>query len=85
MTAMVWGFFVFFCNKALIRCSAIDHCPEPNLHHNNVPCVQSYKHLTKCTFNILNTQKKTKKPRSILLQEITSLIFSVTDSRKGAT
>lgn len=60
MTAMVWGFFVFFCNKVLIRCSAIDHCPEPNLHHNNVPCVQSYKHLTKCTFNILNTQKKNK-------------------------
>lgn len=44
---------------------------------------------------LLNTQnkqeeekkinKKTKKPRSIPLQEISSLIFSVTDSRKGAT
>lgn len=30
-------------------------------------------------------QRKTKEPRSILLQEITSLIFSVSDSRKGAT
>lgn len=51
---------------------------------NNIPRVQAFK--TKCTWNILGgKQRKTKKPRSILLQEITSLIFSVTDSRKGAT
>lgn len=39
-----------------------------------------------CTKHILwGGQRKTKEPRSILLQEITSLIFSVSDSRKGAT
>lgn len=60
MIVVVWDFF--FCNKVLIRYSTTDHCPQPNLHRNNVPCVQSYKHLTKCTFNILNKQKKQRNP-----------------------
>ncbi len=59
MIAVVWG---FFCNKVLIRCSTVVHCSQPDLHHNNVPCVQSYKHLTKCTFNISNKQKKQRNP-----------------------